>query len=50
MLYLGENTCTKDGVSYRNAEEFLKELPAIRLRLEMVNPQGEEQAQTRLTK
>lgn len=49
VLYLGENTCTEDGVSYRNAEEFLKGLPAIRLRLEMVNPQGGKQAQTRLT-
>ena len=27
VLYLGENKSTEDGLSYRNAEEFLKELP-----------------------
>ena len=48
VLYLGENK-SEGGVSYRNAEEFLKELPTIQLRLEMANSESVEQAQARLT-
>ena len=49
VLYLGENKSIEGSVSYRNAGEFLKELPAFQLRLEMVNPQSAELTQTRLT-
>lgn len=31
VLYLGENTDSEDGIAYRNAEEFLKNLPNISL-------------------
>lgn len=31
VLYLGENLDTEDGIAYRNAEEFLKNLPEITL-------------------
>ena len=31
VLYLGEAMDTKDGIAYRNAEEFLKTLPQIKL-------------------
>ena len=31
ILYRGENFNTEDGIAYRNAEEFLKNLPAITL-------------------
>lgn len=31
VLYLGQTREIEDGITYRNAEEFLKELPAIRL-------------------
>ena len=34
VLYLGQAEEVEDGIIYRNAEEFLKELPAIRLSLE----------------
>ena len=31
VLYLGESMDTKDGIAYRNAEQFLKRLPEIAL-------------------
>lgn len=31
VLYLGENLDTEDGIAYRNAEQFLKDLPEITL-------------------
>lgn len=31
VLYLGENTNTEDGIAYRNAEQFLKNLPEVSL-------------------
>ena len=31
VLYLGEEMDTEDGIAYRNAEKFLKDLPDIRL-------------------
>ncbi len=31
VLYLGERKDTEDDITYRNAEEFLKELPLIQL-------------------
>ena len=31
VLYLGEAMDTDDGIAYRNAEEFLKTLPQIKL-------------------
>ena len=31
VLYLGENLDTEDGIAYRNAEQFLKNLPEITL-------------------
>ncbi len=31
ILYLGENLNTEDGIAYRNAEEFLNNLPVINL-------------------
>ena len=31
ILYRGENFNTEDGIAYRNAEEYLKNLPAITL-------------------
>lgn len=31
VLYLGENTNSEAGIAYRNAEEFLKNLPNISL-------------------
>ena len=31
VLYLGEEMDTEDGIAYRNAEKFLKDLPGIRL-------------------
>lgn len=31
VLYLGENLDTKDGIAYRNAEQFLKQLPEMTL-------------------
>lgn len=34
VLYLGETRQANDGIIYRNAEEFLKELPAIGLSME----------------
>ena len=34
VLYLGQAEEVEDGIIYRNAEEFLKELPAIRLSME----------------
>ena len=32
VLYLGDDVDTEDGISYRNAEEFLKKLPDVELR------------------
>lgn len=32
VLYLGENLDTEDGIAYRNAEQFLKNLPKITLK------------------
>ena len=31
VLYLGESLDTEDGIAYRNAEQFLKNLPEITL-------------------
>ncbi len=31
ILYLGENLKTEDSIAYRNAEEFLNNLPVINL-------------------
>lgn len=42
VLYLGHNKRVENGVSYRNAEEFLKMLPTFQLRLEMKNPKNTE--------
>ena len=49
VLYLGENKSIEGGVSYRNAGEFLKELPAFQLRLEMGGHESAEQTQTHMT-
>lgn len=35
VLYLGENMDSKEGIAYRNAEEFLKNLPNISLNSEL---------------
>lgn len=34
VLYLGESQDSADGILYRNAEEFLKRLPSIQLRMD----------------
>ena len=49
VLYLGENKSIEGSVSYRNAGEFLKELPAFQLRLEMRGHESAEQTQTHMT-
>lgn len=35
ILYFGENMDSKEGIAYRNAEEFLKNLPNISLNSEL---------------
>ena len=42
VLYLGDNKRVENGVSYHNAEEFLKMLPTFQLRLEMNNSKNTE--------
>ena len=34
VLYIGESQDSADGILYRNAEEFLKGLPSIQLRMD----------------
>jgi len=43
VLYLGKNVNAGDGIVYRNAEEFLKELPSIQLRMEVSERQDADQ-------
>ena len=45
VLYLGEDLDTEDGIAYRNAEAFLKNLPNISLcsGLEETQTDGENQ-------
>ena len=43
VLYLGEEMDTEDGIAYRNAEKFLKDLPGIRLESGMEETENLEQ-------
>ena len=43
ILYLGEEMDTEDGIAYRNAEKFLKDLPGIRLESGMEETENLEQ-------
>ena len=43
VLYLGEEMDTEDGIAYRNAEKFLKDLPGIRLESGMEETESMEQ-------
>lgn len=45
VLYLGENMDSEDGIAYRNAEEFLKNLPNISLNSGLENTISEDEAQ-----
>lgn len=45
VLYLGENMDSEDGIAYRNAEEFLKNLPNISLNSGLENVVSEEENQ-----
>lgn len=45
VLYLGENTDTGDGIAYRNAEQFLKELPEISLTSGLEETESEDETQ-----
>ncbi len=45
VLYLGENMDSEDGIAYRNAEEFLKNLPNISLSSGLENDIAEEEEQ-----
>lgn len=48
VLYLGEDLDTEDGIAYRNAEQFLKQLPGITLEsgLEKTVSEDEDQGLT----
>ena len=43
VLYLGEDMDTEDGIAYRSAEKFLKDLPGIRLESGMEETENMEQ-------
>lgn len=45
VLYLGENMNSEDGIAYRNAEDFLKNLPNISLNSGLENTISEDEAQ-----
>lgn len=45
VLYLGENMDSEDGIAYRNAEEFLKNLPNISLNSGLENVISEDESQ-----
>lgn len=45
VLYLGENMDSEDGIAYRNAEEFLKNLPNISLNSGLENVVSEDENQ-----
>lgn len=45
VLYLGENMDSEDGIAYRNAEEFLKNLPNISLNSGLENVVSEDEGQ-----
>ena len=45
VLYLGENMDSEDGIAYRNAEEFLNNLPNISLNSGLENVTSEEENQ-----
>lgn len=45
VLYLGENMDSEDGIAYRNAEEFLKNLPNISLSSGLENVVSEDESQ-----
>ena len=45
VLYLGENMDSVDGIAYRNAEEFLKNLPNISLNSGLENVMSEHESQ-----
>ncbi len=45
VLYLGENMDSEDGIAYRNAEEFLKNLPNINLNSGLENDIAEDEEQ-----
>ena len=45
VLYLGENMDSEDGIAYRNAEEFLKNLPDISLNSGLENVVSVEESQ-----
>lgn len=45
VLYLGENMDSEDGIAYRNAEAFLKNLPNISLNSGLENVVSEEENQ-----
>lgn len=45
VLYLGENTDTEEGIAYRNAEQFLKNLPQIELVSHLENGMSEDEEQ-----
>ena len=38
MCYLGKNLDTEDGIAYRNAEQFLKNLPGVTLESGLEEP------------
>lgn len=46
VLYLGENMDSEDGIAYRNAEEFLKNLPNISLNSGLENTIAEDESQS----
>ena len=45
VLYLGENMDSEDGIAYRNAQDFLKNLPNISLNSGLENVVSEEEKQ-----
>ena len=46
VLYLGENMDSEDGIAYRNAEEFLKNLPNINLNSGLEHAESEDENQS----